>query len=161
MRAYLPAAVRLLPHRLTLCPMAEIRLARSDDEIRACYPIMSQLRSHVGREEFLKHVRRQADEGYRLAFLEIDGRPATVAGYRILHQLVAGKVLYVDDLVTDEALRSGGLGARMLEWLLSEARRAGCRSFELDSATHRTPAHRLYRRQGMDATSLHFRKPVR
>lgn len=141
--------------------MAEIRLARSDDEIRACYPVMSQLRSHVGREEFLEHVRRQADEGYRLAFLEIDGRPVTVAGYRILHQLVAGKVLYVDDLVTDEALRSGGLGARMLEWLLSEARRAGCRSFELDSATHRTPAHRFYRRQGMDATSLHFRKRVR
>ena len=83
--------------------MAEIRLARSDDEIRACYPVISQLRSHVGREEFLEHVRRQADEGYRLAFLEIDGRPATVAGYRILHQLVAGKVLYVDDLVTDEA----------------------------------------------------------
>lgn len=140
--------------------MAEIRRARSDDEIHACYPVMSQLRSHVGAEEFLEHVRKQTDEGYRLAFLEIDGRPVTVAGYRIFHQLVAGKVLYVDDLVTDEALRSGGFGARMLGWLLSEARRAECRSFELDSATHRTAAHRFYRREGMDATSLHFRKPV-
>ncbi len=140
--------------------MTKPRLARSEAEIRACYRVMSQLRTHLGPDEFLDRVRRQESEGYRLAFIEMDGRPVTVAGYRFLHQLVVGKVLYVDDLVTDETLRSTGLGSRMLRWLLKEARREGCQNLELDSATHRKDTHRFYEREGMDLTSFHFKQPV-
>ena len=140
--------------------MIEIRFARSDAEIRACYPVMSQLRPHVAPDAFLDRVRGQEAEGYHLAFIEMDGRPVAVAGYRFLHQLAAGKVLYVDDLVTDETLRSTGLGARLLRWLLEEARREGCRSLDLDSATHRKNAHQFYEREGMGLASFHFKRPV-
>ena len=121
---------------------------------------MSQLRTHLGPDEFVYRVRRQEEEGYRLAFIEMDGRPVTVAGYRFLHQLVVGKVLYVDDLVTDETLRSSGLGTRMLRWLLEEARSEGCQNLELDSATHRKDTHRFYERAGMGLASFHYKRPV-
>ncbi len=140
--------------------MTEIRLARSDAEVRACYSVMSQLRAHLAPDEFLDRVRGQEAEGYHLTFIEMDGRPVAVAGYRFLHQLVVGKVLYVDDLVTDETLRSSGLGARLLRWLLEEARREGCQSLELDSAAHREDAHRFYEREGMGLASFHFKHPV-
>ena len=38
-----------------------------------------------------------------------------VAGFRALENLSAGRVLYVDDLVTDEARRSAGHGAQLLD----------------------------------------------
>ena len=140
--------------------MTEIRLARSDAEVRACYPVMSQLRPHLVSDEFLDRIRGQEAEGYHLTFIEMDGRPVAVAGYRFLHQLAVGKVLYVDDLVTDETLRSSGLGTRMLRWLLEEARSEGCQNLELDSATHRKDTHRFYERAGMGLASFHYKRPV-
>lgn len=140
--------------------MTEIRLATSDEQIHACYPVMSQLRPHLGPEQFLPRVRRQEQDGYRLAFIELHGVPVTVAGYRILHQLAGGRVFYVDDLVTDEARRSAGFGARMLRWLLEQAKREGCDSFDLDSAIHRENAHRFYEREGMRPASYHFKKKI-
>ena len=39
--------------------------------------------------------------GYTMAFVEAEGKPACVAGFRFLDTLPWGKVLYVDDLITD------------------------------------------------------------
>lgn len=102
-----------------------IRIAQTDEEILACYPVVSQLRPHLDRDHFLEQVWRQTDAGYRLAFLEVDGSPVTIAGFRILEKLSSGRVLYVDDLVTDSSARSEGYGARVLEWLKTGAQREG------------------------------------
>jgi pyridoxamine 5'-phosphate oxidase len=80
-----------------------------------------------------------------------------VAGWRFLDQLVSGRVLYIDDLVTDEALRSSGFGARLLEWLVTHARDTGCARLELDSGVWRSAAHQFYFRNGLSISSHHFR----
>ncbi len=78
---------------------AAIKLAEDDDEIQRCYPVMAELRPHVGADEFLPRVRRQsASAGYKLAYLA-DGDVKAVAGFRISECLAWGKFLYVDDLV--------------------------------------------------------------
>jgi GNAT superfamily N-acetyltransferase len=79
-----------------------------------------------------------------------------VAGYRFLDQLVRGKVLYVDDLVTDEATRSRGYGEALLAWLYAQAREQRCTALELDSGVHRGGAHRFYFRQRMTISAYHF-----
>ena len=56
-----------------------IRVAESDDEIRACYPVMRQLRPHFTLDAFLERVRFQQERGYCLVFLEVDGAPVAVA----------------------------------------------------------------------------------
>lgn len=48
----------------------------------------------------------------RVAFLEVDGEPRSVAEFRVMEKLWTGRILHVDDLVTDEAARSRGYGAR-------------------------------------------------
>jgi N-acetylglutamate synthase-like GNAT family acetyltransferase len=45
-------------------------------------------------------------------------------------------------------VRSRGLGRRLLEWALAEARRMGFRRVELETATRLTEALALYRRYG-------------
>jgi GNAT superfamily N-acetyltransferase len=133
-----------------------IHLASADQEIAACFPVMHQLRPHLTPDAFLARVRSQQRAGYRLAYLEVDGRPVAVAGFRVSECLSSGRFLYVDDLVTLEAERSRGHGARLLEWLLDQARTEGCEELELDSGIQRKDAHRFYQREGLTIRSYHF-----
>ena len=118
---------------------------------------MHQLRPHLTLEAFLQRVRRQRRlAGYRVLFLEVDGKVKAVAGYRVTEFLAWGKVLYVDDLVTLEEDRFRGYGRELLVALSEEARRQGCDELHLDSGVQRFGAHRFYLRQRMDITSHHF-----
>ncbi len=134
----------------------EVRFAESDEEIRGCFPVMRELRGHLSEEAFLDRVRSQQRDGYRLAFLEMDGSPVAVAGFRILETLASGRFLYVDDLVTLEAERSKGYGAQLLAWLRDRAERESCAALELDSGIQRKDAHRFYEREGLRLVGYHF-----
>jgi hypothetical protein len=39
----------------------EVLLAREDNEIQSCYPVMAELRPDVPPDEFLPRVKRQAE----------------------------------------------------------------------------------------------------
>ena len=105
----------------------EVREMVSDEEAAATFPTMRQLRPHLEEGEYVEQVGRMREAGYRLAAaLDEEGRVSCVAGFRVQEFLYTGRHLYVDDLVTDEAARSGGHGKRMLDWLIGEARRSGC-----------------------------------
>lgn len=134
----------------------EVRLATSDDEIRAGFPVMAQLRPHYDETEFVVRVRLQLEQGYCLALLWEDGVVVAVAGYRIGDNLAWGRYMYVDDLVTDGARRSAGNGGALMDWLRSRAREAGCDELHLDSGVQRFAAHRFYLTQRMNITSHHF-----
>lgn len=133
-----------------------IRFAETDTEIQACFPVMSQLRPHLFESEFVSRVRRQIQNGYHLAFIEVEGRPVAVAGFRVSECLGWGKFLYVDDLVTLDDVRSQGYGRELFEWLVEQARHHHCDQLHLDSGVQRFGAHRFYLRQRMDITSHHF-----
>jgi Acetyltransferase (GNAT) family. len=121
---------------------------------------MRQLRPKLSGADFADRVEVQQREGYRLAFLEHEGTVAAVAGFRTMHVLWSGKTMYVDDLVTDEAMRSRGFGEVLLDWLMDLARNEGCETFSLDSGTHRHQAHAFYFRQGLRITDFHFQKSL-
>lgn len=136
---------------------AQIHVAESDQDIERCFPVMQQLRPHLLPAEFVPTVRRQQAGGFRLAFVQEPDAVRCVAGYRVLDNLVGGRILYVDDLVTDSPARSSGHGAQLFDWLVAEARREGCRYLELDSGVQRFEAHRFYLRQRMILNAHHFR----
>lgn len=137
-----------------------IDLATTDEQIaRACH-VMRQLRPHLDADRFVNQVRRQQASGYELVVLEADGAVQAVAGFRVLEQLVRGRVLYVDDLVTDADARSRGYGDALIDWLVVHARAAGCTALELDSGVQRHGAHRFYLRKRMDITAYHFVLPL-
>ncbi|MDH5184356.1 MAG: GNAT family N-acetyltransferase [Gammaproteobacteria bacterium] len=137
------------------------RQAITDEEIEKCFDVMSELRVHLLRDEFLATVRQMEKEGYKLALIEEQGRVVATAGYRIYTNLFMGKHLYVDDLVTSETVRSKGYGELMVKWLREEAIKAGCHVFHLDSGTHRGEAHKFYFRQGFTIASYHFSTQLR
>ncbi|WP_447969572.1 GNAT family N-acetyltransferase [Nitrospira sp. M1] len=130
--------------------------ARSDEEIERCFDVMLELRTHLKRSKFLETIREMGAEGYKLAYIETDGDVVAVAGYRISCNLLMGKHLYVDDLVTAKTQRSRGHGDVLVSWLREIAVEQGCHYLHLDSGTHRHEAHKFYFRRGLKITSYHF-----
>lgn len=141
--------------------MPTIALAETDPEITRCFAVIRQLRPQLAEADFLPRVRRMQAEGYRLAALADDaGTVRCVAGFRIMDMLAHGRVLYVDDLVSDGASRSHGHGAAMLTWLAEHANEARCDTLQLDSGTYRHDAHRFYFREGLHISSYHFTRKL-
>lgn len=136
-------------------------VANDDEEILMTCDVMRQLRPHIAPEEYLATVRRMmTNEGYRLAAATDGSRVRAVAGYRCIEMLYCGRILVVDDLVTDAAARSSGYGAALIAWLRDEARRRGCGQVHLDSRVQRERAHRFYFREGFAITCFHFCRPL-
>jgi GNAT superfamily N-acetyltransferase len=132
------------------------------DETHLAFAAMQVLRPHLATPaEFVDRVNgHQRPEGYRLAGSFADGAAVAAAGFRRLHNLAWGDLLYIDDLVTLESHRGRGHAHRLLDWVLAEARRLGCVQVHLDSAPHRHAAHRLYLAEGYHISSFHFSREV-
>ncbi len=131
--------------------------AESDADLARCFPVIRELRPHLADEAaFIEQVRRQGAHGYRVAAVEQGGEVVAVAGWRITECLSSGRFVYVDDLVTRASERSRGHGSALLEWLVEQARLAGCKQFQLDSGVQRYGAHRFYLTHRMDITCHHL-----
>jgi GNAT superfamily N-acetyltransferase len=134
-------------------------------EWRVALDALLELRPHHGSPDALAaHLEEQRADGYRLAasFEPGDDQAAAIAGFRIGTNLAWGHHVYVDDLVTREALRGRGHADAVMAFVEEEARRAGCAQLHLDSGLgpDRADAHRFYFRHGLTITSHHFARAL-
>lgn len=133
-------------------------LARDDAEIAATFDVMQQLRPQLQRDRYVETMRNlRAGDGLQLLALREAGTIRAVATYRVMNMLYCGRLLYVDDLVTDESVRSHGYGAKLLARLKDEGRALGCSQIQLISHVKREGAHRFYFREGLGIECFHFR----
>jgi GNAT superfamily N-acetyltransferase len=138
-----------------------LRHAETDQEVAACFPVMQQLRPHLAdADELVARVARQRAAGYRILAARCDGVPIGLAGYRIEENLIHGRFVYVDDLVTTERERRHGVGALLLDAVAAEGRELGCGRLVVDTALDNVLAHRFYYRQGLLARALRFSRPI-
>jgi len=130
-------------------------------QLEACYPLMRVLRPHLqSQDEFVTRIQRQQEEGYHLLSICRDQEVLALAGYRFQENLVYGKFLYVDDLVTTPQQRSSGYGAQLLAALNTAAQQAGCARLVLDTGLSNALAQRFYFREGLLSTSMRFGKAI-
>lgn len=136
---------------LTLCH------AESDNEVTACFPVMALLRPAIASaDELVRRVARQCGSGYRILAAWRHDTPVALAGYRVEEDLIHGRFIYVDDLVTMEGERRSGIGARLLAAVGSNGREQGCQRLALDNVL----AHRFYYRRGLVARGLRFMRTI-
>jgi GNAT superfamily N-acetyltransferase len=134
-----------------------VHTASEEDDVRRCWPAFHELRPHIrSEEEFVARWRAQAEEGYRIIYIEQDGRVPAAAGYRFLTTMAWGRILYLDDLVAMESSRGTGLGTALLRFLQDETRRLGCDALHLDTGYQRHFAHKAYMRNGFRMDCMHL-----
>jgi len=99
--------------------------------------------------------------GARMSVAAEGGAVRGVAVWRLIENTYEGRRLYVDDLVTDQAQRSQGVGRALLGHLERRARQQACDVLALDSGTQRVDAHRFYFREGMVIRGFCFGKKLK
>jgi GNAT superfamily N-acetyltransferase len=129
----------------------------TDEQILATREVIRQLQPNVPFDEYLATVKRMKQtDGYQLAALYDKDTVRAVAGYRVMEMLHYGRIMYIDDLNTDERCRSKGYGKILLDWLKVEARAQSCGQLHLNSGVQREQTHRFYFREGMTISCHHF-----
>lgn len=119
-------------------------------------PVHRQLRPHLPSDYVAKMARLLEDARMALV-IECDA-VIGLAVYRWHENTFDGLKFYIDDLVTDDAHRSEGVGHALIAHLEESARGMGASGLVLDSGTQRTRAHQFYFREGFVIPSFNFKK---
>jgi GNAT superfamily N-acetyltransferase len=118
---------------------------------------MRQWWPHLERQgDLVARVRSLQQDGYRLAAAWQDDRIVCCAGYRIAENLLRGRYLHVDELVTAQDVRSTGIGQRLLKALIEEARNLECQGVVLECGLGNGRAHAFYFREGLRISAFRF-----
>jgi GNAT superfamily N-acetyltransferase len=141
--------------------MKQIKITDSDDEIKKCYSVMAELRSHFkSKNEFLIQVKRQMTElNFQIVYLE-ENEIKAVGGIRIAEWLGGGKYLEIEDLVATENDRSKGYGGELFDWIVDYAKSENCDQIKLVSHVKRFAAHKFYLNKGMIIEAHYFSMPL-
>ncbi len=134
----------------------KIQESSTEQEIRAVYPVMHQLRDNLDLDTFLERVTRAKQGGYQLFCACVGERVVGVIGLRIQDDLCWGHNLYIDDLVVDEALRGRAIGKALMRFAVDLARSQKCQYVRLASGMSRTRVHKFYEQLGYGKTSFAF-----
>jgi GNAT superfamily N-acetyltransferase len=119
-------------------------------------PVLAELRPHLSEDSLRAIYTEGRPQGLRFTGAYRDGLCLGVAGWRIVASTHSYRKLTIDDLVTASSARSSGVGHALLAALRDKARVAHCHAIDLDSATHRTEAHRFYMRERLTIGAFHF-----
>ncbi len=139
-----------------------LRHLETPEDLRACLPLMRELRPHLGgADDFIQRIGRMRQENYRLLAAMRDGQAVALAGYRCQENLIYGRFMYVDDLVVEASQRGGRWGARLIAALEELARGADCDKLVLDTGLGNALAQRFYFRQGLLTSAIRFSKPLK
>jgi GNAT superfamily N-acetyltransferase len=127
-------------------------LARAEDVHRQLRPDLPA--------NYTERLARVFAGGGRMTVAVEDEAVLGVAVWRCYEDTYNGTKFYVDDLVSDQAHRSRGVGQRLISHLADTARARGAVSLVLDSGVQRHGAHKFYFREGFAITSHNFKKPL-
>ena len=131
---------------------ADVELLRSAERVHR------QLRPHIG--DYVARMKEVLGAGAEMAVATEGGEVRGLTVFRVLEKTHSGRDLYCDDLVTDEKLRSTGVGHALIDYMERVCRERQCDTFSLDSGCQRQQAHKFYFREGMTITSFHFDKKI-
>ena len=129
------------------------------DLLAAAESVHRQLRPHLP-DDYVGRMKEVFAGGAEMAVAIKDGHVTGLTVFRVLEKTHSGRDLYCDDLVTDEKLRSTGVGHALMQYMQGLCRERQCDTFSLDSGCQRQQAHKFYFREGMTITSFHFDKKI-
>lgn len=122
------------------------------------FDLLKELRPHLSFADF-KYILNHADN-YQMIGLEDDNRLVALMGFRILHDFVHGKHVYIDDLVTAAAERSKGHGAVLLKHAEEIASENHCKSLRLCTGIENEAGKRFYEREAWNMRAVVYKKKI-
>lgn len=144
----------LLFRKATSDDISEIVAMLADDALGATRESMDDLSPYQDAFEVIN-----ADPHQLLVMCEQDGSIAGTMQITFIAGISrqgATRAL-IEAVRIHRDFRSGGLGTRMMEWAIDQARERGCGMVQLTTDASRTDAHRFYERLGFKATHVGYK----
>lgn len=142
-------------------PEFQIFKAKDKNDLERCYPIMKELRTELSFNDYMEiYEQAHSADGYEIVGIESDVKVAAVMGYRVLHDYVHGKHLYIDDLVSTESQRSNGLGAQLLAFADNLAKELGCKGLRLCTGIDNELGKKFYERHNWKLRAVAYKKKL-
>ena len=129
------------------------------DMLAAAERVHRQLRPQLP-EDYVDRMKEVFASGAEMAVAVIAGTVVGITVFRVVEKTFSGRELYCDDLVTDEAKRSTGVGHALVAYMEKVGRERHCDTLALDSGTQRQQAHKFYFREQLPITAFHFSKKL-
>jgi GNAT superfamily N-acetyltransferase len=129
------------------------------DMLVAAERVHRQLRPHLP-EAYTARMKEVFATGAEMAVAVIAGEVAGITVFRVVEKTFSGRELYCDDLVTDEAKRSTGVGHALIAYMEKLGRERHCDTLALDSGTQRQQAHKFYFREQLPIPAFHYTKKL-
>lgn len=103
-----------------------------------------------------------ADPNQHLTVAERDGRVVGTLQLTVIPGLAhqGASRAQIEAVRVDSEERGGGLGGKLFEWAVAEARRLDCSMVQLTSDAARPDAHRFYERLGFKPSHVGFKLPL-
>lgn len=129
-----------------------IRYAHAGD-LPAIHALVRELAIYEqAEEEFiasLEEYQRDFEQGvFQAQVAEIQGEVVGMVLYFMHYSTWKGRMLYLEDFVVQEAWRQHGVGQKLFEAFLEEARSRGCRLVKWQVLDWNTPALKFYEKYG-------------
>ena len=128
--------------------------------LRKSESVYRQLRPQLPLD-YVGRMREVFASGADMAVCVRDEKVCGITVFRIIEKTYSGRELYCDDLVTDESMRSTGIGHALMVYMEQVADARGCDCLALDSGTQRQQAHKFYFREGLTVPAFHFSKSIK
>ena len=135
----------------------------TEEDAEALSLLLEQLMHRPSKpDEIRVRLRRLAAGGVdRVVVAVADGRVVGVAGLTFAWMLhTDAPTARLMSIVVDESMRGQGIGRRLVEVAVEQARAWGCDRLELTSRLERAGAHTFYESVGFSHTSKRFSMPV-
>ncbi len=129
------------------------------DMLAAAERVHRQLRPQLP-EDYVDRMKEVFASGAEMAVAVIAGEVVGITVFRVVEKTFSGRELYCDDLVTDEATRSTGVGHALIAYMEKVGRERHCDTLALDSGTQRQQAHKFYFREQLPITAFHFSRKL-
>lgn len=137
--------------------------AKTKADVEFCQEAILEFRNNLDPKTIVDQVIKMiTQEGFELVFIPNgeNTKAGAFIGYRTLHLLRTGPMIYVDDLFTFSACRGQGYAGALLDYVAEQAAHDGIETIHLDSGYPLPTAHRLYLNKGYFLACHHFAKLI-
>ncbi|BDD01079.1 GNAT family N-acetyltransferase [Persicobacter psychrovividus] len=139
--------------------MTKIQKAKVTD-LEMLYPLFAELRPQYDLLHFKDLVKHQFKEGYQVMYILDGKKPVALVGFRTLHQLVSGKTLFIDDMVTAQKHRGKGYGKALMMWLQGFCFENNYDHMAVNASFEEVETHRFCLNNGLKIETIHFGRKV-
>jgi GNAT superfamily N-acetyltransferase len=138
----------------------KIKILNKVEEMLPHYELIAQLSPQLLKEEYEAWLPVMVKNNYKQVAVYENDKCVAISGYWICAKLYSGKYIEIDNFVVNKDHRGKGLGKILLDFLIEEGKKQGCRTAMLDAYAENASAHRFYYREGFFIRGFHYLKKL-